>query len=104
MSDLRISFLPQNIIVIIDVVYITHHFHFNTNACIVLEQRHQVPVDFALKFQYCLTKVMVREYSCIYDPEHPKAYIRTCAPSADSDQTAHSRSLIRIFNGRILDS
>ena len=25
-------------------------------------------------------------------------------PSEDSDQTAHSRSLIRIFTGRILDS
>ena len=29
---------------------------------------------------------------------------RTYAPSEDSDQTAHSRSLIRIFTGRILDS
>ena len=26
--------------------------------------------------------------------------IRTCAPSEDSDQPAHSRSLIRIFMGR----
>ena len=31
-------------------------------------------------------------------------YLRTCAPSEDSDQTAHSRSLIRIFTGRISDS
>ena len=30
-------------------------------------------------------------------------YLWTCAPSEDSDQTAHSRSLIRIFTGRILD-
>ena len=30
--------------------------------------------------------------------------IRTYAPSEDSDQTAHSRSLIRIFTERILDS
>ena len=29
--------------------------------------------------------------------------LRTRAPSEDSDQTAHSRSLIRIFTGRILD-
>ena len=28
-------------------------------------------------------------------------YLRKCAPSEDSDQTAHSRSLIRIFTGRI---
>ena len=33
-----------------------------------------------------------------------KTYHRTCGPSEDSDQTAHSRSLIRIFTGRILDS
>ena len=31
-------------------------------------------------------------------------YLRKCAPSDDSDHTAHSRSLIRIFTGRILDS
>ena len=30
--------------------------------------------------------------------------VRKCAPSEDSDQIAHSRSLIRIFAGRILDS
>ena len=29
---------------------------------------------------------------------------RTCVPREDSDQTAHSRSLIRIFSGCILDS
>ena len=33
-----------------------------------------------------------------------KTYLRTCAPSEDSDQPAHSRSLIRIFTGRILES
>ena len=33
-----------------------------------------------------------------------KTYLRTCAPSKDSDQPAHSRSLIRIFTRRILDS
>ena len=30
--------------------------------------------------------------------------IPTCAPSGDSAQPMHSRSLIRIFTGRILDS
>ena len=33
-----------------------------------------------------------------------KTYLLTCAPSEDSDQPAHSRSLIRIFTERILDS
>ena len=33
-----------------------------------------------------------------------KMYLRTCVPSEDSDQPAHSRSLIRIFTGRIFDS
>ena len=31
-------------------------------------------------------------------------YLRTCAPSEDSDQTARMRSLIRIFTGCILES
>ena len=31
-------------------------------------------------------------------------YFTTYAPSEDSDQTAHPRSLIRIFPGRILDN
>ena len=30
-----------------------------------------------------------------------ETYLRTCPPKEDSDQTAHSRSLIRIFDGRI---
>ena len=33
-----------------------------------------------------------------------KTYLRTCAPSEDSDQTAHLRSLIRIFTWRTLAS
>ena len=37
-------------------------------------------------------------------PHFPKTYLLTCAPSEDSDQFAHSCSLIRIFTGRILDS
>ena len=37
-------------------------------------------------------------------PQHKKSYLRTCAHSEDSDQTAHSRSLIRIFAGPISDS
>ena len=38
------------------------------------------------------------------ESQHGKTYLRTCAPSEDSDQPAHSRSLIRIFTERILDS
>ena len=35
---------------------------------------------------------------------HTEKYIRTCARSEDSDQPVHSRSLIRIFTRRILNS
>ena len=38
------------------------------------------------------------------EPLRQKTYLRTCAPSEDSDQPAHSRSLIRIFTWRILDN
>ena len=36
-----------------------------------------------------------------YEPGHFKTYYKTCATSEDSDQTAHSRRLIRVFAGRI---
>ena len=32
-----------------------------------------------------------------YEQQRQKTYLRTCAPSENSDQPAHSRSLIRIF-------
>ena len=38
------------------------------------------------------------------NPQRNKTYILTRAPGDDSDQPAHSRSLIRNFTGRILDS
>ena len=38
------------------------------------------------------------------EPRDQKTLLRTCAPSEDSDLPAHSRSLIRIFPGCILDS
>ena len=37
------------------------------------------------------------------EPKRQNTYLETCAPSEDSDQPAHSRSLIRIFTERILD-
>ena len=40
----------------------------------------------------------------IYELLHQKMYLGTGVPSEDSDQPAHSRSLIRIFTWRILDS
>ena len=39
-----------------------------------------------------------------YEPKRPETRLGTCAPSEYSDQPAHSRSLIRIFTGRILYS
>ena len=37
----------------------------------------------------------------VYEPTHDKTYYKTCATSEDSDQTAHLRSLIRVFAYRI---
>ena len=36
-----------------------------------------------------------------FEPERDKKYNKTCATSEDSDQPAHSRSLIRVFAGRM---
>ena len=38
----------------------------------------------------------------ILEPQHQKIFLLTYASSEDSDQPAHSSSLIRIFTGRIL--
>ena len=42
--------------------------------------------------------------SALFEPPRLKSYLRIYAPSEDSDQPAHSRSLIRIFRGHFLDS
>ena len=41
--------------------------------------------------------------SSLYKPQRHETYLRTFAPSEDSDQPAHLRRLIRIFTGRIWD-
>ena len=47
----------------------------------------------------CITKVI------LLGPQvTSETYLRTCAPSEDTDQPAHSRNLIRIFTTRIFDS
>ena len=40
----------------------------------------------------------------VYEPQRQETYLWTCAPSEDSDQPAHSRSVIRIFPVRNWDS
>ena len=57
-----------------------------------------------LRFLYLKEEAIHYRYTDIYDPQRQKTYLSICAPSEDSDQTAHSRSLIRIFTGRILDN
>ena len=37
----------------------------------------------------------------IFEPAHDKTYNKTCTTSEDSDQTAHPRSLIRVFADRM---
>ena len=39
-----------------------------------------------------------------FESQSHKTYLRIRTPSEESDQTAHSRSLIRFFTGRVLDS
>ena len=58
---------------------------------------HKCPTHFRM---HRFLKAWIREP---YEPWRQKTYLRTCVPSEDSDQTAHSRSLIRTFTGRSLD-
>ena len=39
-----------------------------------------------------------------FEPHRQETDLRTCAPSEDSDQPAHLRSLLSIFPGQIFDS
>ena len=50
------------------------------------------------------TKEYVFIWPSLNEPHYQKILLRTCAPSEDSDQTAHPRSLIRIFSGRFWES
>ena len=59
---------------------------------------------FGNSVRLCFEIVAFSEYLLLYESQHQKTYLWISAPSEDSDQTAHSRSLIRIFTGRILDS
>ena len=43
-------------------------------------------------------------YSSIIEPVFSRKYNLACAPIEDSDQTAHLRSLIRVFDGRSMGS
>ena len=53
------------------------------------------------RYSYPLRRSM---HVYLQEPQRQETYLHTRAPSEDSDQPAHSRSLIRIFTGRILDS
>ena len=55
----------------------------------------------------CLVSIILKHPPYIYslEPQLEKTYLQTYAPTADSlDQSAQSRSLIRIVTVRILDS
>ena len=45
--------------------------------------------------------ILCIRYPLIYEPAHNKTYNKTCATSEDLDQTAHPRSLIRVFADRM---
>ena len=49
-------------------------------------------------------KVRATGFTCMWDNRCLSLYVRKRAPSEDSDQPALSRSLIRIFTRRYLDS
>ena len=58
-------------------------------------------------YTYCVCAVRLQTVQRAFEtdgPQRQKAYIRTCVPSEDSDQPAHSRCLIRILTERILNS
>ena len=51
----------------------------------------------------CLGKydTFITAYSRPYEPQCEKAYLSTCAPIEDSNQSARPRNLIRIFVVRV---
>ena len=57
-------------------------------------------VTVRIQFAFCVRL----SYSLINEPQRPKTFLLTYALSAVSEKIAHSRSLMRIFPERILDS
>ena len=51
----------------------------------------------------CLKHLFCPHAAYLYETQRQKTYLQKCALSDDSDQTAHSRSLIRIFTERFLN-
>ena len=47
---------------------------------------------------------IIKKNIYIFEVQGQKPYPLTCAPSEESDQIAHSHSLIKTFTGHILDS
>ena len=64
----------------------------------VLEYIRTICISFSFISHNISFGMIVIGYS--FDPQRQKMYLRTCAPSRDSDQPANSRSLIGIFFGR----
>ena len=62
------------------------------------------PVGMTKKIDFPIFKAWKLAISGPFERQRQKTYLWMCAPREDSDQTAHSRSLIWIFTGWILDS
>ena len=78
------------------------------NYCFDQKYKKKYQIFFHLKTLSFLVVIfsihLNRRVFIMYEPLRQKTYLRTCAPSEDLDQLAHSRCLIRIFTWRILKS
>ena len=66
-------------------------------------KKYSTILDILQYYKSCTTGYITVIKLATIGPQCPKTFFLTCAPSEDSDQPAHSRSLIRIFAGRIWD-
>ena len=62
------------------------------------------PDPYLVYFTLYLAMEKIEKKMLLSLTRRQKTYLRTSAASEDSDQPEHSRSMIRLFTGRILDS
>ena len=63
----------------------------------ILQYAHKQAMSLSFDFSPCIFIYFIKAF----EPAHDETYNKTCATSEDSDQPAHSRSLIRVFAVRL---
>ena len=100
-SDIKMKVTKQFTILYTD-------YEYNTSALYIVHVSRTASNHLFNKYNFLTSLFRQPCYACLLkisiNYHLSLSAMRTFAPSKESDQPAHSRRLIRIFSGRILDS